>query len=393
VFAITEIKDAFWDCSLEDLKQGYHRDGESFVCLLCGETAEDGRIYPEDGFFYDARKTMERHIARAHGSAFDYLIDLDKKLTGLTEHQSRLLSLFYQGKSDDEVRRELGIGSASTIRNHRFVLKEKERQARLFLALMELLKEKDRHAPDIVPLHRTARMVDDRYRVTADETEKTLSRLFPEGPDGPLLTFRLKEKQRLIVLRELAKRFERSRRYAEAEVNEILEEAYGDYATLRRSLVDYGFLDRQPDGSEYWLKTETITESHIAHTKRREPDMTPKSKEERARLVAQYKEIPIEAGVYQIRNTVNGKLFVDTTRNLKSLNGRTSSLSSGTYPNKALQREWTEYGADAFALEVLEVLEPDDNPFVDVKDELKKLHEKWLEKLQPYGDKGYHKLK
>jgi len=117
------------------------------------------------------------------------------------------------------------------------------------------------------------------------------------------------------------------------------------------------------------------------------------SKEERARLLAQYKEIPIEAGVYRIRNTVNGKVLVDSTPNLKSLNGRKGSLNMGTYPNKSLQREWTEYGEDAFVLEVLEVLKPNDNPFVTVKDELKKLEEKWIEKLQPYGDKGYHKLK
>ncbi|MFC4597857.1 GIY-YIG nuclease family protein [Cohnella hongkongensis] len=117
------------------------------------------------------------------------------------------------------------------------------------------------------------------------------------------------------------------------------------------------------------------------------------SKEERARLIAQYKEIPIEAGVYQIRNKVNGKVLVDTTPNLKSLNGRAGSLNLGTYPNKELQREWDEFGEDAFAMEVLEVLKPSDNPFVNVKDELKQLEEKWIDKLQPFGDRGYHKLK
>jgi len=117
------------------------------------------------------------------------------------------------------------------------------------------------------------------------------------------------------------------------------------------------------------------------------------SKEERARLLEQYKDIPIESGVYQIRNTINGKLLVDTTPNLKSLNGRVTSLNMGSYPNKELQKEWTEYGENAFVMEVLEVLKPSDNPFVVVKDELKKLQEKWIDKLQPFGDKGYHKSK
>lgn len=116
-------------------------------------------------------------------------------------------------------------------------------------------------------------------------------------------------------------------------------------------------------------------------------------KEERAKLLQQYKEIPIEAGVYMIKNTVNGKFLVDKTPNLKSLNGRTSTLHTGSDKNKALQKEWNEFGPDAFVMEVLEILKPSDNPFVVQKDELKKLAEKWIEKLQPFGERGYHTLK
>ncbi|QMV44677.1 GIY-YIG nuclease family protein [Cohnella cholangitidis] len=115
-----------------------------------------------------------------------------------------------------------------------------------------------------------------------------------------------------------------------------------------------------------------------------------RNKADRAKLIEQYKDIPIEAGVYQIRNTVNGKLLVDKTHNLKSLNGRSMSLNLGTDKNKSLQKEWKEFGADAFVMEVLEVLKPNDNPFVDPRDELKKLAEQWIDKLQPFGDRGYH---
>ena len=33
-------------------------------------------------------------------------------MTGLTEHQSHILRLFYEGKSDQEIKEELEIGSA-----------------------------------------------------------------------------------------------------------------------------------------------------------------------------------------------------------------------------------------------------------------------------------------
>jgi len=58
----------------------------------------------------------------------------------------------------------------------------------------------------------------------------------------------------VIVLTELAKRFENGRVYSEKEVNEILLTAYEDYAVLRRYLIEYGFMDRELDGSAYWLK-------------------------------------------------------------------------------------------------------------------------------------------
>ncbi|RKP56837.1 DUF2087 domain-containing protein [Cohnella endophytica] len=248
------ISDLFWNASAEQLKRGYVRDQDLYVCLLCGKTTEQGVVYPHGDAFYDAERSLRHHIEQIHGSVFEFLVGLDKKLTGLTEHQNSLLRLFFQGKSDAEVQKELSIGSASTIRNHRFVLKEKERQSKVFLTLMELLKDKDKHAPAIVPVHATARMVDERYNYTIEEAEQALEKYFPEGTEGPLLKFDIQEKHRLIVLREIAKRFKKDQNYTEKEVNRIIKTAYEDYAVIRRYLIEYGFMDREPDGSRYWLK-------------------------------------------------------------------------------------------------------------------------------------------
>ncbi len=56
--------------------------------------------------------------------------------------------------------------------------------------------------------------------------------------------------KRLVVLERLALEFEPGVRYAEAEVNEQLRRFHDDHATLRRLLVDEGFLDRA--AGEYW---------------------------------------------------------------------------------------------------------------------------------------------
>jgi len=49
----------------------------------------------------------------------------------------------------------------------------------------------------------------------------------------------------------LAERFEPDRLYDEHEVNELLADDGPDYATLRRLLVDHGYLGRR-NGGAYW---------------------------------------------------------------------------------------------------------------------------------------------
>ncbi|MBT2759738.1 DUF2087 domain-containing protein [Paenibacillus sp. ISL-20] len=245
----------FWNASIDELKQGYIDEGSVWVCLLCGKMIEKGIIYPDQDVLYESERYMTVHIRREHGSVFQYLSGLDKKLTGLTEHQNRLLQLFYQGMNDKEVQQELGIGSASTIRNHRFALKEKERQSKVLLTLMELLKGKDDHAPAFVEIPKQAKMVDERYNVTEEERQAILAKVFPEGTDGPLKSFKLKEKQKYVVLREIAARFKPDVSYSEQEINDTIGRDNPDYVTIRRYLIEYGFLNRKDDGSQYWLTT------------------------------------------------------------------------------------------------------------------------------------------
>lgn len=253
VFAMSQ-SDVFWSASLEEMKQGYKEESNHYVCLLCGEQIEKGVIYPHDEVLYEAKRFIRLHIENKHDSVFNYLLSLDKKFTGLTEHQTTLLKHFYAGKSDKEIQQEMEIGSSSTIRHHRFVLKEKERQAKTLLAIMELLKEKDQYAPAFVEPHKHATMVDDRYAVTTEEQAEILNKYFTEGLTGPLNKFPPNEKQRLVVLRAIAGRLDANVKYNEKELNEILKEIYSDYVLIRRYLIEYAFLDRKADGSAYWLK-------------------------------------------------------------------------------------------------------------------------------------------
>ena len=223
-------------------------------------------------------------------------------------------------------------------------------------------------------------MLDDRYKVTQQESDRLLKTLFPEGTDGPLKTFSIKEKNKLVVLQEIVKRFQIEQIYTEREINQILKGVYHDFATLRRYLIEYGFLDRTPDGSQYWLRKDSTNKEETTMDRKEE-------------LKRQYKETKIQAGVYQVRNTKNLKILIESTSNLKTINGKRFSLDMGSYQNKGLLDELKEFGAEAFVFEVLEILEAPREGYFDAKDALKKLKEKWLDKLQPYEERGYNKIK
>jgi hypothetical protein len=383
--------------SMPDMKRGYSEDPDFYECLLCGKKIEKGTVWQQDELFYEAGKFMGVHIRKMHVSVFDFLIGLDKKTTGLSDHQNGLLRLFYQGKSDSEIQKTIGVGSSSTVRNHRFALKERERQAKIFLTLMDILKS-GKKSPALVAPHRTAVMVDDRYSVTEDENDTILKNYFYKGLDGPLKTFSMKEKHKVAVIRQLIKRFEPDRFYSEKEVNEILKGAYEDFATIRRYLIEYGLMERKPDGSRYWVKKDEEqgrsmsirTAADTKPTQRKANERKGEDMDRRKELLDQYKQIKSEAGIYQIRNKIDNKIYVVMTPNLKNMNGRRFELSMGSYKNAGLQADWNRLGEDAFAFEVLEVLKEKEDGFFDKKDELKKLEKKWLDKLQPFGDKGYN---
>lgn len=252
-----DINEMFWNASVEEIKKGYvyEEETDEFVCLICGKTFIKGVIYQEKGMLLEAERAVKDHISCEHKSMFDYLLNMDKRFTGLTDVQKGLLDLFYQGLSDSEIVKKVDAGSNSTIRNHRFALRQKEKQAKVFLAIMELLKErKPDRREDFVDMHKSATMVDERYAITEEENEKILTAYFKEGPDGPLSDFPTKEKRKIAVLRNIVKRFEVGKQYTEKEVNEILKKVYDDYVLLRRYLIEYGFLDRHNDGSAYWVK-------------------------------------------------------------------------------------------------------------------------------------------
>ena len=108
-------------------------------------------------------------------------------------------------------------------------------------------------------------------------------------------------------------------------------------------------------------------------------------------LKREYKETARPMGVFQIRNTVNGKVWIGTSVDLPSiLNRHRAQLRAGSHRNKALQQDWNAFGMEAFALEILDTLAPSDRPAYDPARDLAALEALWLEKLSPFEERGYN---
>ena len=111
----------------------------------------------------------------------------------------------------------------------------------------------------------------------------------------------------------------------------------------------------------------------------------------RADLRRAYKETPRQAGIFQIKNTRTGRILLGSSTNLHGpLNKHRFMLSVGKHDNEALQRDWNQFGADAFSFEILQVVKPSDDPLFNLDDELTLLEQIWIEKLQPFGEGGYN---
>lgn len=105
----------------------------------------------------------------------------------------------------------------------------------------------------------------------------------------------------------------------------------------------------------------------------------------------EYKERKRTAGVFQVKNIANNKVLLGSSLHMDGpLNSHRFMLKLGSHRNVALQKEWNEYGPDKFVFEILETVTTKDDPGFDVGDELTLLEQIWLEKLQPFGDRGYN---
>ncbi|HWQ36809.1 MAG TPA: GIY-YIG nuclease family protein [Blastocatellia bacterium] len=111
-------------------------------------------------------------------------------------------------------------------------------------------------------------------------------------------------------------------------------------------------------------------------------------------LKREYQQTHPRMGIWQIRNLTDDRVLIGSSLNLPGILNRTRlQLQMGSHQSAALQADWNQYGSENFAFEILDELTPSADPQHDHRADLAFLEELWLEKLQPYGERGYNERK
>lgn len=155
----------------------------------------------------------------------------------------RILSLLAsERRNGREIAKALSL-SEPTITHHMAVLK------RVGLVTVEKVGTSHIYSSDFRPVMAVNAFFQTKEAAAPSNEAQKVWNDFSEN--GKLKALPVQYKKRMYIIDRLARLFEEGRQYTEKEVNAILMDYYPDYATLRRELVESGYLARQRD--VYWV--------------------------------------------------------------------------------------------------------------------------------------------
>jgi hypothetical protein len=112
---------------------------------------------------------------------------------------------------------------------------------------------------------------------------------------------------------------------------------------------------------------------------------------DKKKILKEYKQTIQPMGIFQIRNINTGKILVSSSLNLNaSINRFKFDPEMSCSIVSQLMKDLVQYGADNFVLEVIDRLEPKKESANDYREDLAELLQMWIDKLQPFEEKGYN---
>ena len=75
--------------------------------------------------------------------------------------------------------------------------------------------------------------------------------------------FPQKDIEKQPILEHITKIFKKDKIYDEPDVNKMLKEFYEDFATIRRELINFGYMQRDPLKGTYWLLKHQLSQEEL----------------------------------------------------------------------------------------------------------------------------------
>jgi hypothetical protein len=102
---------------------------------------------------------------------------------------------------------------------------------------------------------------------------------------------------------------------------------------------------------------------------------------DRKEAIKRFKDRKPLRGVFAVRCTTTGRVWVGSFTNLESIRNRLwFSLRQGNHQNQTLQEEWNAHGEQTFQYEIIEKLDDDLCP-IGLSDLLKEKKQHWIARL------------
>ncbi len=182
----------------------------------------------------DSRLTLLRILNTGETPVGELAVKLDLSEPTISHHLAKL--------------RESGLVTLRMAGNQRFYRVNETGLARFKRLVMEI--EKTSPAPE-----QTASDHAWIRELGWSAADQQVLRDYTEGQK--LVRLPSKRGKTQVILRWLATLFEPQRLYTEKEVNEIIKSVYSeDFVSLRRDLIDMGYLRREMGGGKYWRTPE-----------------------------------------------------------------------------------------------------------------------------------------
>ena len=107
-------------------------------------------------------------------------------------------------------------------------------------------------------------------------------------------------------------------------------------------------------------------------------------------LEQQYLETKTRAGVYAIRNQITGRALVAGSTHVQgTLKRHQFELRYGRHRNAKLVLNWVQHGDSNFLFEVLDMVNPSEDPAFNAAQELAMLVRLWRQEIPRHGELGF----